>query len=67
MEPQALDSRRRNDDWRCQGLDERTTLSDDDIRAAGTDELRAETSDADMDDTDADTDTDDADADDTDA
>ena len=48
-------------------MDERTTLTDDDIRPASADELRAETSDADMDDTDADTDTDDADADDTDA
>ena len=48
-------------------MDERTTLTDDEIRTAGTDEYRAELSDADMDDTDADTDDTDTDADDTDA
>ncbi len=44
-------------------MDERTTLSDDEIRIAGTDEYRAEMSDADMDDTDADMDDTDTDAD----
>ncbi len=49
-------------------MDERTTLSDEDIVTGGrSDELRSELADADMDDQDADTDDTDADADDTDA
>jgi hypothetical protein len=45
-------------------VDERTTLTDEEIESIGRDELRGEVGDADQDDTDtADTDTDDTDAD----
>ena len=48
-------------------MDERTTLSDDEIRTGKVDEYRAETADADMDDSDSDTDDTDADSDDSDS
>lgn len=48
-------------------MDERTTLTDEDIRSEIADEYRAETSDTDMDDVDVDMDDSDADADDADA
>jgi hypothetical protein len=48
-------------------MDERTTLSDDEIRTGTATEYRAETADADMDDADSDMDDTDADTDDTDA
>lgn len=49
-------------------MDERTTLSDEEITTLGRDELRSELADADQDDADTvDTDDTDADADDTDA
>jgi hypothetical protein len=45
----------------------RTTLSDDEIRTGVAQEIRGETADADMDDVDSDTDDTDSDSDDTDA